>query len=1264
MPRQGRPRIHLTRAARETARRSTEHSEIGLPVASNSSSSSHSPLRSDVLPTTSPFLSTSTGDFQPTASIVRNKQLTMNSSVSGHSESRSTIKENRIPVAKNTESGYMLHRFMQDSEISIEDQDPPSLSSNSVGDRDNACSSGVENDTGKSKQDNSDMADHLETTNSATNLTQSHSDTTSCIITGIRQVTEFNASSTGDGYNSSSSVGNDAEMAMVASSTSDGSYIDSGSHTEDGSCNDTESSEQETTDNQSSSLDIAEDASYDIDQALPPVAGRLSITHKAQYQTVPDEDDECIQSERKRLASFLVNQMMNLQACSESDQQETLTQSCPRGCPELQGIEGHTCTRIVRPSRSKSVRASSCNIPLVLNNNNLLSPGSFNLSADIADLVYSGITTSDGSTTCESLSFKVKEETMSRRASPSTSFDIDSLLAFPTNLAFARQGLKVTFAPNRHSNIQSDLHIRVPLGHLPNLPRRVKSLPIADIPHFQLGHIRGADEYKVFLLFPYLIDKQRVTNFLLDSELTRFMDDVFLPSIVQHCPSAVLHHLPGSFEMACLNARAAAAETTTRIPVAGRAQVLLYNLPSQYLQGIWDSVLQFVSQAGNRDFLNPIIFLNAKNLKLHTISFDAVLMISNFHEYHHHLFDATYIDWHYLWIDIASEVIHDRHNSPDTSCNNSIPNALFPYDPSGIVAMEYTLLWKKCCLQKYEDSFRTMWMQDKYRSLYYQWSLMDEVNNLTMIPGRNHTARQSGLAYSQFYTTTKEIFDAAKAYPFQNPGLEGLAVDPKLNRTWEEISGPSHWNSANMRSAYLASKHRCIASLHASSDKSFGIRQEHRVSRHLLDSMHQALVQLSGTTANHTTSHSELVKSHRPYFVAPTSEIVYFLQGNLNKYCFGFEYILGLNHGKAIDWEHTRVMVMFLRFLKLSYGGTSLIRYPEIWADRYQSGRSGLQHRGLSLQSIIRTRGYGFHPSWALDWNHCQFPDSVSTQLAFSSPQLEKLYRRRWGDINSATTYFHQFSKVLSNLGKNRSNTRLRIISCQVLSCDLIEIFREDIWITTLPSLTPIDESFQHLTAPSAALCISNLKAVLSGDISSFKFVQSYNRHKFHPFERVTYLWDYDNQRPRQSWANKQWRTLFSMTCERLSEFYPNTDITECFRHSHFHRFLTHNLIFPHPVNGKFQQKTKFLNSRSQVIWFCAYSNSDGGEWNKEEWSCGCPDTGLYNHQVPQDLKYTRSNLAELIACCNDRDVRHEDLLKLQNARPIIELRVPAAGNM
>lgn len=87
-----------------------------------------------------------------------------------------------------------------------------------------------------------------------------------------------------------------------------------------------------------------------------------------------------------------------------------------------------------------------------------------------------------------------------------------------------------------------------------------------------------------------------------------------------------------------------------------------------------------------------------------------------------------------------------------------------------------------------------------------------------------------GLVYSQFYSQTKASFDVAKTYCFDNEGLENLALDPSYVRTLQHVCRGTVFTEATCRRSYLKSKIRANQSTRDGRKKSFGTREEHRVS--------------------------------------------------------------------------------------------------------------------------------------------------------------------------------------------------------------------------------------------------------------------------------------------------------------------------------------------------------------------------------------------------------------------------------------------------
>ncbi|KAF8532327.1 hypothetical protein BDD12DRAFT_810770 [Trichophaea hybrida] len=115
---------------------------------------------------------------------------------------------------------------------------------------------------------------------------------------------------------------------------------------------------------------------------------------------------------------------------------------------------------------------------------------------------------------------------------------------------------------------------------------------------------------------------------------------------------------------------------------------------------------------------------------------------------------------------------------------------------------------------------------------------------MTIVPTGRNAISLAGLAYSQYYTSTKEIFDAGKIYPFMNDGIEAIDIDPRLTKACQLAGRATVVNPEQVHCAYLASRDRTLQGLADSTWKSFGVREEHRVTVELLERITQELQKL------------------------------------------------------------------------------------------------------------------------------------------------------------------------------------------------------------------------------------------------------------------------------------------------------------------------------------------------------------------------------------------------------------------------------------
>lgn len=178
--------------------------------------------------------------------------------------------------------------------------------------------------------------------------------------------------------------------------------------------------------------------------------------------------------------------------------------------------------------------------------------------------------------------------------------------------------------------------------------------------------------------------------------------------------------------------------------------------------------------------------------------------------------DPAFVQLDRFYVDVGKEVCPWAHRLPTQAV------------PDGDEAQVY--LRRKCCLEKY-----MAWMYEGKPpgqgsgQTYYVQNMLRDAASLTTVTPKRSKQREGGLVYSQFYSSAKEIVDATKRYPFTNDALKEMALDPHIRRGAHQAAGGRRSDLGIVERAYLASKGRTRDAIRASQKKSFGVREEHRI---------------------------------------------------------------------------------------------------------------------------------------------------------------------------------------------------------------------------------------------------------------------------------------------------------------------------------------------------------------------------------------------------------------------------------------------------
>ncbi|EWZ79008.1 hypothetical protein FOWG_16786 [Fusarium oxysporum f. sp. lycopersici MN25] len=434
-------------------------------------------------------------------------------------------------------------------------------------------------------------------------------------------------------------------------------------------------------------------------------------------------------------------------------------------------------------------------------------------------------------------------------------FDIDSVVAFPSNLAAANKGIHWSPTQMTVSDLQSDLHLRsIPVTFLDtNGKQHQVHRPVHQIPHYTFGRVIGFEDISLYLLFPNLYLEEQRCSKLRDEDFRLWMDE-----------------------------------------------------------------------PGFQQFRDVTILLQAKNLKVLKKDVTWEKMMSRFVQYWTSAIDNSHTTTD-LYFDVGKETCPQQ------------PSQVVPWSQlaAGIIEdppqkQAETLLYRRCCLESYAFQVRNR-CKGTQKQVFYPFSMLQDTGSFTIETGKRSPRRAAGLLYSQFYSSAKEIFAAGNVYPFTNAAIETLALDKKLGKTWELVGGGLSHQPTALIKAYLYTKFRCHHAILGSMKKSFGIREEHRVSKELFYAIDNQIK----SRELHDKRLIIPTDDGSPYYSFTTSTLLTWVRCNINKFCVGFEMVYSFQDPHFVTCEQTRIMLMFLRCLQFS---TSLFQLQiQVKMDFYAS---------------------------------------------------------------------------------------------------------------------------------------------------------------------------------------------------------------------------------------------------------------------------------------------------------------------------------------
>ncbi|KIX10720.1 uncharacterized protein Z518_01804 [Rhinocladiella mackenziei CBS 650.93] len=697
------------------------------------------------------------------------------------------------------------------------------------------------------------------------------------------------------------------------------------------------------------------------------------------------------------------------------------------------------------------------------------------------------------------------------------------------------------------------------------------------------------------------------------------MDDILLPIIYEYYSSSHVQHYPSSYDHSRYNATARGVETRgQRIDPISREQQLMSYLPPEQLPRVWESILIAVQRPAFRQFRDITILLQAKNLKVLTKDTTWERMMTRFSQY----WFASRVASSIRVLDTQAELDDHRDHSE-------------------------TLLWKRCCLENWklwiqqgpaqdslslrvtrqtsrlrDEDFR-IWMDDILLPIIYEYYSSSHVQHYPSSYDHsryNATARgvetrgqridpisreqqlMSYLPPEQLPRVWESILIAVQRPAFrqfrdvtillQAKNLKVLTKDTTWERMMTRFS--QYWFASRVASSIRVLDTQAELDDHRDHSETLlwkryclenwklwiqqGPAQDSlslRVTRFRLRPQHHRLLTCSSGV-------------HAPYYRFTTATLIRWLRWNINKFCVGFEMVHSFQDAHFVTWEHTRIMLAFLRCLQFSCPSGLIQKVGGCWHDvrfRPDSRQAdGLQRvEGLGFRRTMEEFGYGWFLD-KIDWVTLTFRPPHAAHMMFNNPSMQAAYHARYGQVRDVRLDFIRMDHARQWMIEFSAVSPCLDVLEKFLRQLCLYVFRKDVFSHIKSILDP--ESAPAALAGEIPLCYASVEKALQKKFRPPSLAHGHRLAVKSIDVLFSWLWEWkDGQFERQGWDDKPYRMLFRQSYYAVTTARGQAR-ARTWRQELKKSFIRSHWMMPYPQKNGFMRKDK---DTKDFVWWPSY---------------------------------------------------------------------------
>jgi hypothetical protein len=356
----------------------------------------------------------------------------------------------------------------------------------------------------------------------------------------------------------------------------------------------------------------------------------------------------------------------------------------------------------------------------------------------------------------------------------------------------------------------------------------------------------------------------------------------------------------------------------------------------------------------------------------------------------------------------------------------------------------HTWMWRNCCLDKVAEAFQMKECEgSKIVATKYNWCMTRDVGNLTITGKKKSMIRKGGLMYSQFYSMNKLQFDAIKHFPWDDGDdtMAMMALDQGYREALRATVGAKAVDMKACRQSYNHCGRRYLLGTRMNDDRSWGVREEHRMSLKLVKAINSEL---------HCRGDPELRRpeSRFQFYVHPTKLVNTFSEVVTLPIASWYQETLGMAPEGMLGIDRQKLAILQCFLLKNSYGCSLLRQNPILWEKRvWREGEEGGKKIGLGLKDQIETYGFGWLPNEMFDWKSNNFVKGIAEQFPFPIRVLDKRYQCRRRERATMMGILQEMDQVIGRiqvLGNEDGERRLFMLSW--LATRVMRQYHQDVW--------------------------------------------------------------------------------------------------------------------------------------------------------------------------------------------------------------------------